>query len=478
MTCSQDMQAVMPNPSAADPHKHVKYNLGMVLGVDDFVQEFTYQRSQREWLARDAIGYGTLWGLRVLPEDDGSKGPRILIECGAALSPRGQLIHVSPAQCAYLNDWLAANRAAIEERYPSLASGDRISLYAMLAYADCDTDEVPLAGEPCRTEEQLTAPSRIKDHFKLQLRLDPPLQTEEDALRNFVRALALVEIVTGSGDETTLRAFENVVRNSPVVTSPPSSPPVSPGGFDYDFSSASIPDGQVQECLRAAFRIWTVELRPRCRPEWLANGGACSAGETQTRYPEAEDFILLARLEMPITVDASTSPARWSVASAAVVDVNDRDRPYVLHLRMLQEWLLGGLEPRAGGSFVQPFARLRPLAARTLLAAGPPYELAAAGLVMGNQTAVGPVVGGLRVASVAAGEVVLTFDDYQVPDNSFQYIVKVLPVSAPSRTPVPTVRFLEFRPAGFVLKVTRGTTNVSVADLQAVPFMLEVSRIG
>ena len=112
------------------------------------------------------------------------------------------------------------------------------------------------------------------------------------------------------------------------------------------------------------------------------------------------------------------------------------------------------------------------------VSAGPFYDVVAAGQVLGNRTAVGPVIGGLRVAGVVAGEVLFTFDGYQVPDGSFQYIVKVLPVSAPPRTPVPTVRFLEFRPGGFALKVTRGTANVSVADLQAVPFMIEVSRIG
>lgn len=473
MTCSQDMQAVIPNPSAADPAKHVKYNLGMVLGVDDFVQEFTYHRAHREWLARDLVGYGTVWGLRVVPEDGGSKGPRVLVECGAALSPRGQLIHVAPAQCAYLNDWIAANRDAIEDRLGGPPPpADPATVYAVLAYADCETDEVPLAGEPCRTEEQLTAASRIKDHFKLQLRLDPPLQTEEDALRNFVRALAQVEIVSGAGDETTLTAFEDAVRNSPLpVSSPPVSPPTSaPGSFDYAMPGATIPDGQVQECLRAAFRIWTVELRPRCRPEWLADGSACAAGATQIQHPAAEDFLLLARLSVPIAVDAVSGS--WSVTGFADVDVDDRDRPYVLHLRMLQEWLLGGQEPRVGGSFVEPSARVRPLGT------GPFYDVVAAGLVLGNQTAVGPVVGGMRVASVASGEVVFTFDDYQLPDGSFQYIVKALPVSAPPRTPVPTVRFLEFRADGFALKVTRGVANVSVADLQSVPFMLEVNRIG
>src|SRR2546422_6225488 len=98
--------------AAPDPAKHVNYNLGMVLGVDDFKQEFAYLSGRDQWLARDLIGYGTVSGLDVRIEKN-DKGPRVLIECGAALSPRGQLIRVTPAQCAYLNPWLAANKATL-----------------------------------------------------------------------------------------------------------------------------------------------------------------------------------------------------------------------------------------------------------------------------------------------------------------------------------------------------------------------------
>lgn len=468
------MQAVVPNPSAADPAKHVRYNLGMVLGVDDFVQEFTYHNSHRAWLARDLLGYGTVWGLRVVAEDNGEKGPRILVECGAALSPRGQLIHVSPAQCAYLNDWLAANRDAISEKLGAApVSGDTLTLYATLAYDECATDDVPLAGEPCRTEDQLTAPSRTLDHFKLQLRLDPPPQTEEDALRNFVKALAQVAVIPGSGDDAALRDFEDAVRNSPLVASPPTSPPAS-GGFDYAFpSTVTIPGDQVADYLRAAFRVWAVELRPRCRPGWLADDGACAAGGASMAHPGPEEFILLARLEMPITVDAMTSPDRWSIASAAAVDIDDRDRPYVLHLRMLQEWLLTALVP-AGAS-----------ASSSLVA---PTGVVAAGLIRGDNLPDGPATGNLRVVpgvtgvSGVDGQIVFTFDGYRVPDGTFQYIVKAMavppPPIPPAKTQLMSVRFISYRPEGIVLRVTRGATTLTLSVLESVKYMLEISRIG
>jgi len=466
------MQAVMPNASAADPAKHVKYNLGMVLGVDDFTQEFTYHTAHREWLARDALGYGTLWGLKVLPEDTSDKGPRILIECGAALSPRGQLIHVSPAQCAFLNDWLAANRDAVTQKLGGPPSpGNPAVLYAVLAYGDCDTDDVPLAGEPCRTEDQLTAPSRTKDYFRLQLRLDPPPQTEEDALRNFVRALAQVQIATSS-PMTSLEDFEDAVRNSPipVVSSPPGSPPVSEaGGFDYAFPpTIAIPGDQVAEYLRAAFRIWTVELRPRCRPEWLASGGTCLAGATAVSYPPTEEFILLARLTVPITVDGITG--KWSVTSAGDVDVDDRDRPYVLHLRMLQEWMVAGAQ------------RLAAEATSETLGMTTAYRAVAAGAIEGDGTPIGPVLNHLRGVTVAGvtdvnGQKVFTFDGYGEPDGTFQYVVNAL-ATHPTPTTVISVRFLGFHAQGVVLRITRGATALTPPLLDQVKLMLEINRIG
>src|SRR5262245_44311449 len=85
-----------------DPTKHVNYALGMVLGVDDFNQEFAYLSGRDQWMARDLIGYGTLRGLRVTTEID-AKGPRVVVDPGVAVSPRGQMICVPAAQCAYLD---------------------------------------------------------------------------------------------------------------------------------------------------------------------------------------------------------------------------------------------------------------------------------------------------------------------------------------------------------------------------------------
>src|SRR4051812_30187062 len=109
------MSTFVKRPAAAaaappDPEKHVNYTLGMVLGVDDFTQDFAHHRGRNEWLARDLLGYGTVWGLQVRVVSDQGR-PKVEVSPGVAVSPLGQLVRVCPAQCAFLNDWLTLHKA-------------------------------------------------------------------------------------------------------------------------------------------------------------------------------------------------------------------------------------------------------------------------------------------------------------------------------------------------------------------------------
>src|SRR5437667_7824069 len=193
MGCCTDPVTTMKG-TPPDPSQHVNYTLGMVLGVDDFTQEFAYLAGRDQWLTRDLLGYGTVCGLRVTM-DSTSQGPRVAVEPGTAVSPQGQLIRVTLAQCAFLNDWLAANKQAVLDRLGSPV-GDAVTLYVVLCYRDCPTDQVPIPGEPCRSEDEMMAPSRLKDDFTLELRFTPPDQREEDAVRDFVTWLSQVDITS------------------------------------------------------------------------------------------------------------------------------------------------------------------------------------------------------------------------------------------------------------------------------------------
>jgi competence ComEA-like helix-hairpin-helix protein len=322
-------QTTSPATTAPDPHKHVKYSLGMVLGVDDFDQEFAYLSNRDQWLARDTIGYGTVCGLKVSIETD-ERGPRVSVEPGVALNPRGQLLRVTPAQCAYLNDWLDAHR---EDLIRELGSppADQVTLYVVLCYRECPTEPVPIPGEPCRDETEATVNSRLEDDFKLELHFSPPDQTEEAAVRDFVEWMSHIEISDGA-TSLSMEDFLAAIRDSAQLGSPPS----PPSDFMYGSPPYGIVINNADACeyLRAAMRLWVTELRP------LWRGAACD-GST----PD-EECVLLAQLDAPL-VDGL-------VSSVDSVIINEEQRPYMVHLQMLQEWLLCGPKPIGGGSSLSP----------------------------------------------------------------------------------------------------------------------------
>jgi hypothetical protein len=172
------------------------------------------------------------------------------------------------------------------------------------------------------------APSRLQDDFRLELRYTPPEQREEDALRDFVEWFRQVELSDGIGSFATLDEFLAALRAAAqFVGSPPQSPP------DFMFGSPPaglrIPAAAACAYLRAAFRVWATELRPL----WLGKAQTC-------RTPPDEECVLLAELKVPL-VQAALS-GEWRVDDLRQVTIYEERRPYLLPLRLLQEWVLCG----------------------------------------------------------------------------------------------------------------------------------------
>jgi hypothetical protein len=363
-----------PGVASLDPTKHVNYTLGMVLGAQDFQQEFAYHNGRDRWLARDAVGYGTVWGLKVAldPEQSGAElaDARVVVTRGTALSPCGQLICVGSDQCASLNAWLAANA----DELPQLPGGTPLTLYVVLCYREALTDDVPIPGEPCRCEDDLTSASRIQDCFRLELRLTPPAQCEEQAVRDFVSWIHQVRI-TDAGDYMSVEEFLEALRNAAQLGvegsppeagsppqwsgsppdwsgSPPEGPPPCPQGFAFASppSSVAIPTGQACDYIRAAYRVWCTEIRPAlrwplpgcpCGCQGPCGGGngdcGCGCGGSTSADPctDCDDEVLLAQLDLPVEFPPGASP---QLASTDWV-IEEHQRPYVMHLRMIQELL-------------------------------------------------------------------------------------------------------------------------------------------
>ena len=448
-----------------DPTRYVNYTLGMVLGVDDFKQEHVYVTGRNQWLARDLLGYGTVYGLEVSFD-----GQQVIVTQGVALSPRGQLIRVPAAQCARLDEWLAL--PTIQQQLNTIAgpSPTNVVLQVVLRYSDCLTDKVPVPGEPCRSEDEAMAASRVLDNFMLELRLaaappnlNLPDQTDEDAVREFAALLDQVQVTNDPGLALTLDQFVGAIRSvvpelkillgissNVVLASPPAFTYGSPATPLY------IPATHAGEYMRAALRIWATEIRPQLQGQAQKQGYGV--------VPK-EEYVLLAELYVPVLKNIATGT--WQISNPGAIALDDSRRPYLVHLRLLQELLLASSSAAvsaASNAVEHPGGQ-------------GDYAIVAAGIISGNGTSArSPTYNGLRVNGAPQnGLLTITFNTYKQPNNAtFQYIVKVLPVSNHLMV---IVNFDHFDVTGFVISAKDNTgALIPVAQLAQLEFMIEVSR--
>ena len=318
-------------PGLLDPSKHVNYVTGMVLGVDDFFQEFAYLTGRNANLARRLHGYGTVSGLRVLQENVDPKGPRVVVRTGQAYTPRGQLVRVPRDQCAYLADWLndPAHKSLLPPQLGTPAV-PRITLHVVLGYRDFPTDAVPIPGEPCRGEDQVLQSSRLADDFALELRVAPPDQTEALSIRDFIGWLDKLKV---GGPSIAPNLFEDAIRNAAVKPPAPTDKGFMLLAGASDPTTVSVLEADFPKYLRAALRVYVTDLRPI----WLATNTA-----TDPDRPD-DEAVLLGHVDLPVKSD----PVKGFTIPppANVIDLNDpnqikideEDRPVLLGSRMLQE---------------------------------------------------------------------------------------------------------------------------------------------
>ena len=417
-----------------DPHKRVNFVHGFVLGADDLTQESTFLAGRAEGIARDVLGYGTVSGLRVTRELlPGGAG--IVVGSGLALSPRGRPILVSLPQAVVLDEWIDARRTDVAYQVvPGFDSppGDLLRLFVVLAYRQCPTDDKPGPGEPCRTDEPPRFFTRLADDFVLELRFTPPQQVFDEAVRSLQSWLRAIEIVDAPGDALSLDDFLGALRTAALGGSPPSGALASPP------QPLRVARADAGEFLQAALGVWVTELRPLF----------------QTVAP-LDDAVLLAEIEAPLIAQAD---GRWLVADLSRIVVRSDRRPILLPLRLVQQLTIG----EAGAA---------------------PFRVEAAGIVTGDTSTAAyrsPRFNGLRVVSVADGDVVVTFDGYTQPAVSgpHQYVVKALSRTRPAAPTAPVLINLRgFESNGIRLGVTDAAgAAIAIAQLATIELSIEVTR--
>lgn len=304
-----DFTTAYPKTVKLDANKRVNYVHGLVLGVDEFLQEELYFLKKHRMHNRLLHGYGTVCGLWVNKEDTGN-GPLIKVGAGVAVNPKGQKIRVPLDQCALLNEWLTHHQAEVEGVIGSPPSS-LLSLYLVLCYRECETDRVPIPTGPCQSLEETSAASRIADNFSLSLELMPPDQTEDETLQELVCLLQSIPVLDAPGG-LTREELEDLIRELRTA-SPPASPPVVP---------KHMRPFQVNGFIDAAFLVWVTEVRPH-----MPEGGNCVSG------PSMENCVLLSRLEFNVELTESVLRVNGPV------EIYQQGRPYLLHTRLFQEYL-------------------------------------------------------------------------------------------------------------------------------------------
>jgi hypothetical protein len=153
-----------------------KYFYGKLMTARDFEDEQAYHIEKRKHHNRYLHGYGIVCGLRVVPTQPPQRR-YVMVEPGVALDPWGRDIVVcEPTEFELIGRG---------EPDPCDKSN---SLYVVLEYREADTEPVPVPNEPCGSEEDTVAPSRIMETFQLSLRQEPP-EGEDRVSRRICEAL-------------------------------------------------------------------------------------------------------------------------------------------------------------------------------------------------------------------------------------------------------------------------------------------------
>jgi hypothetical protein len=315
-----------------DPLRHVNYVTGMVLGVDDYAQEFAYHAGRAKWIVREFLGYGTLSGLavRVVPDGDGGAA-RVHVAPGSAATPGGQLICVGREQCGEIGAWF--KRADVKTELDARADGAGevdVEVYLKLCFTDCPVDDVPIPGEPCRSEENLMAPSRVADDYSLSFSFERPLDIEARALEVFAAWRAAAEADAAAGGETDPANFAPLVDRAckQILTAMGvQAGPVVPGDLD----PVVIDPAMVTDFLALLPRAWITVIRPMVMSQSCASGAVSS-----------DDCLMLTRLRMTAKLDMGS---QWVAPAAADIVDDQSERRFMLSAMALQSAAAPALAP-------------------------------------------------------------------------------------------------------------------------------------
>ncbi len=341
-----DFQSAVIDTEQIDPLKRVNYSFGLVLGVDEFLQEQTHLLEKHRRHNRRLHGYGTVCGLKV-SVPTGVTPVEVRVAPGLAVTRGGAEVCVPRVMCAKLDDWLKANDAVLRQHVG--VPPTTVTVCVVLCYRECATDIVPIPGEPCRSEEDAMAASRVAESFEIKLCLhddvgsppfgsppfgSPPITSlsstscacasltiraaGEAEMGHLLRRIKVSLVGTPTPSQAAMEAATRAILAA-VPGGPVSTPPST--------STLLVRPKQARDMLAAVSRVWTTEVLP----ELLRRDGESACGG-----PSPDACVQLATLRLDVAANGKVN------GGAAGVKIDETERPILLDTSLLQEWLWSG----------------------------------------------------------------------------------------------------------------------------------------
>lgn len=155
-----------------DPFHAVRYQFGMLLGVEDFEAAQAYPRGKvrlhNAWLH----GEGVVWGFGVE-----AHGGELRVTPGLALDAAGHELHLDQTACLDVASWYELHKddpafQPAEGEVPPVNAGPDLLVrgaHVALRFRACLTRPVPSLSEPCEGASTGVAPSRAFETVELRL---------------------------------------------------------------------------------------------------------------------------------------------------------------------------------------------------------------------------------------------------------------------------------------------------------------------
>lgn len=355
-----------------DVNERLNYVLGQVLGVKEFKQEQAHFLNKGRSHNRYLHGYGTVSGLEVSVEGTG-EDLKIKVSPGLAIDQLGREIKVDKVQCASIkeiNSWLAAESAESTEEpkkknwetlLEATSDATKRNIYVTLCYKACETEKQPILGDSCRGdsgEGGVIQPTRIRDDFELQLRAKAPNQEEEEYVQKMASFLAKVEF---SPNESSISL--ELIAPEPEEETPqqPSAPVTVPeeaqaqGESTTPAAAESVGDTVTSdstvspEKISSLVELWdwlddaiefarikSIKFSEEHGRKLLQDFMRYWVTQKRSEFEALKDDCIL----LNVVSCKLTDNGEIDKEDSDVLKVDNLQRPYLLHTRLLQELLL------------------------------------------------------------------------------------------------------------------------------------------